>query len=229
MEKMLSIEDLFRDEAKNPFHYDLNLANLDVNTGPEVIFENVKNIFIQGLIIISNGEALDSKNKNSVSIDKMTETDFKKIRDRMLSIGIEAKYKTYDTNDKDYYLRGLMYKLEKKEGIKMTVSMDWHSQLISKVDFHLENKEILPSLMETIGNCPEANYFLNMVPPKNLKDYNIRYIKKEEPDKLHVIYFDAAHPLSANYSVSGSINNGLAKVKRFHCNGVIDTNINSNN
>ena len=192
MEKMLSIEDLFRDEAKNPFHYDLNLANLDVNTGPEVIFENVKNIFIQGLIIISNGEALDSKNKNSVSIDKMTETDFKKIRDRMLSIGIEAKYKTYDTNDKDYYLRGLMYKLEKKEGIKMTVSMDWHSQLISKVDFHLENKEILPSLMETIGNCPEANYFLNMVPPKNLKDYNIRYIKKEEPDKLHVIYFDAA-------------------------------------
>ena len=133
---MLSIEDLFRDEAKNPFHYDLNLANLDVNTGPEIVFENVKNIFIQGLIIISNGNALDSKNKNSVSIDKMTETDFKKIRERMLSIGIEAKYKTYDTNDKDYYLRGLMYKLEKKEGIKMTVSMDWHSQLISKVDFH---------------------------------------------------------------------------------------------
>lgn len=192
MEKTLTIEDLFTDEAKNPFHYDLNLANKDNITGPESIFENIKNIFIQGLVIISNGEALNQKDKKAIDIDKMTESDFKKIKERMLSIGIEAKYKTYDMNDKDYYLRGLMYKLEKINGIKMNVTMDWHTQLINKVDFHLENKETLPKLIEVLEKCPEANYFLNMAPPKILKDYSIKYIKKDDPEKLHVINFDAA-------------------------------------
>ena len=42
--------------------------------------------------------------------------------------------------------------------------------------------------------------------------------------KKYVIYFDAAHPLTADHSVSGSVNNGLSKVKRFHCNGVVDIN-----
>ena len=174
MEKTLTIEDLFTDEAKNPFHYDLNLANKDNITGPESIFENIKNIFIQGLVIISNGEALNQKDKKAIDIDKMTESDFKKIKERMLSIGIEAKYKTYDMNDKDYYLRGLMYKLEKINGIKMNVTMDWHTQLINKVDFHLENKETLPKLIEVLEKCPEANYFLNMAPLKILKDYSIK-------------------------------------------------------
>jgi len=85
-----------------------------------------------------------------------------------------------------------MYKLEKIKGIKMTVTSDWHSQLISKVDFHLNNKEILPKLMSTLEHCPEANYFLNMTNPKILKDYCIKYIKKDDPEKLHVINFDAA-------------------------------------
>ena len=40
----------------------------------------------------------------------------------------------------------------------------------------------------------------------------------------YVIYFDSAHPLTADHSVSGSVNNGLSKVKRFHCNGVVDIN-----
>ena len=111
----------------------MNLANKDSITGPESIFENIKNIFIQGLLIISNGEALNQKDKKAIDIDKMTESDFKKIKERMLSIGIEAKYKTYDMNDKDYFLRGLMYKLEKINGIKMNVTMDWHTQLINKM------------------------------------------------------------------------------------------------
>ena len=42
--------------------------------------------------------------------------------------------------------------------------------------------------------------------------------------KKYVIYFDSAHPLTADHSVSGSVNNGLSKVKRFHCNGVVDIN-----
>tara|TARA_B100000900_G_scaffold414227_1_gene440306 strand:- start:1387 stop:2025 length:639 start_codon:yes stop_codon:yes gene_type:complete len=192
MEKNLSLEDLFTSEPKNPFHYDVNLSNNNNLVGPEAIFENLKNIFIQGLVIISNGEVLNNGDEKSIDIDKMTEKDFKKIKDRMLSIGVEAKYKTYNMEDKDYYLRGLMYKLEKIDGIKMSVTMDWHSQLINKVDFHLRSKEILPTLISTLEQCPEANYFLNMSKPKDLKDYCIKYIKKNEPEKLHVINFDAA-------------------------------------
>ncbi len=35
MEKTLTIEDLITDKAKNPFHYDLNLANKDNITDNE--------------------------------------------------------------------------------------------------------------------------------------------------------------------------------------------------
>ncbi len=40
----------------------------------------------------------------------------------------------------------------------------------------------------------------------------------------YIIYFDAAHPLTADHSVLGNTNNGLVKIKRFHCNGVVDIN-----
>ena len=192
MEKNLSLEDLFTSDVKNAFHYDIVLANNNNESGLKPIFEKLKGIFIQGLVIISDGSILNENKEQIIDIEKMTEDDFKKIKDRMLSIGVEAKYRIFDTKDKDYYLRGMMYKLEKIKGIKMTVTSDWHSQLISKVDFHLNNKEILPKLMSTLEHCPEANYFLNMTNPKILKDYCIKNNKKDDPEKLHVINFDAA-------------------------------------
>ena len=39
----------------------------------------------------------------------------------------------------------------------------------------------------------------------------------------YLVYWDAAHPLTANYTVTGSSNNALSTAKRFQCNGVIDT------
>ena len=188
----LTLEDLFTQEAKNPFTYDLNLTDLNQNSTPLNVFESIKNIFIKGLIIITDGEALNSENKSSIDIDRISENDFKKVRERMLSIGIEAKYKVYDSNDKDFYLRGLMYSLEKIEGIKMSATLDWHTQYVQKIDFHLKDKELVEKLMETLEKHPEANYFLNMNKPKNLKDFLIKFVKKEEEDKLHVIYFDVA-------------------------------------
>ena len=72
----------------------------------------------------------------------------------------------------------------------------------------------LLELKDDSGNVAVNNRIITDMQIRNFYDGTPKY----------VIYFDAAHPLSANYSVSGSINNGLAKVKRFHCNGVIDTN-----
>ena len=44
---------------------------------------------------------------------------------------------------------------------------------------------------------------------------------------LYIVYWDAQHPLSQNYTVTAtSGNTAIASVKRFHCNGVIDTNKN---
>ena len=187
---MLTIQDLFNDDAKNPFFYDLNLGD-NLKEGPQAIFENVKNIFIQGLVIISNGEVLNKKDK-SINIDMMTDDYFKKVRERMLSIGIESKYKIYDLSDKDFLLRGLCYQLEKIPDIEISVTLDWKTQYINKVDFHLKDKEVLPKLYEAVEKNSEVNYFLNVLPPTKLKDYSIRYIKKEEQNKLHGVYFDVA-------------------------------------
>jgi len=193
----LTLEDLFTQDVKNPFTYDLNLENTS-NT-IEDLFEQVKSIFIKGLLIITNGEALNDKIENSVDINKMTEKDFKNIRERMLSIGIEAKYKILDNNDKDYYLRSLLYDVQNIEDLKLMVTQDWHTQMIHKIDFNLKDETILSKLVEKLEKHSEANYFINLAKPKNLKDYTIKYIKKDEEDKLHVIYFDAANITDYQY------------------------------
>ena len=193
----LTLDDLFTQDIKNPFTYDLNLQNTS-NT-IEALFEQLKSIFVKGLMIVTNGEALNDKIENSIDINKMTEKDFKNVRERMLSIGIEAKYKVLDINDKDYYLRGLLYDIQNINGLKLMVTQDWNTQMIHKIDFNLNDKSVLPKLIEKIEKHSEANYFLNMAKPKNLKDYIIKYVKKDEEDKLHVIYFDAANITDYHY------------------------------
>ena len=197
MESNFTIEQLFSQSPKNPFHYNVTLEGINENSKPSAVFENIKNIFIKGLVIVTDGNALNKDNKSVIDIDKLEESDFKKIRERLLSIGIEAKYKIYDENDKDYYLRGMLYDLEKDKNINLSVNIDWRSQLINTVEIKLK-KEKANDLYKKLEKHPEANYFMNINPPKNLKDFTIRFTKETE-NKLHVIYFDVAKQTDYHY------------------------------
>ena len=197
MDSNFTVEKLFTESPKNPFHYNVSLEGLDQNSKPSLVFENIKNIFIKGLIIITDGEALNKDNKSIIDIDRIEESDFKKVRERFLSIGIEAKYKIYDENDKDYYIRGLLYELEKNEKIDLFVNINWKTQLINTVEIKLK-KENVNELNKVLEKHPEDNYFLNILPPKNLKDFTIKFTKQKE-NKLHVIYFDAAKETDYHY------------------------------
>jgi hypothetical protein len=190
-ENELSLENLFNKEAQKPFYYNISFKELTVNSKDIDIFNHLKEIFAKGLLIVTDNN-LKSVGTNGVDIGKMSEKDFKKVRERFLSLGIDVKHRRYDESDKDYYLRRVCYNAQDIKGLKLEVTMDWKSQYVNKVLFKAENKEILPELMRVIEDTPESNYFLELAKPKNLKDYIIKYSLKTEPKILHVINFDMA-------------------------------------
>lgn len=51
-----NVEDVFKESPKDPFHYDLKFSNLNQNSKPKKIFENIKNIFVKGLLILNKKE-----------------------------------------------------------------------------------------------------------------------------------------------------------------------------
>jgi hypothetical protein len=189
-ENELSLENLFNREAKKPFYYNIKFKELTVNSKDIDIFNHLKEIFAKGLLV-TNG-SLKLEGTDGVDIGKMSEKDFNKVRERFLSLGIEVKHKSYDESDKDYYLRSVCYNAQDIKGVKIDVTIDWKSQYVNKVSFKVEKKEILPEIMRVIEMTPEANYFLGLAKPKNLKDYIIKYSLKTDPKILHVINFDIA-------------------------------------
>ena len=147
----LSLDDLFLQDAKIPFHYNIKLKELKTNS-TEDLFNHLKEIFAKGLLIItSNNLKLDNPgNVCAVDIGRMSEKDFKNVRDRFLSLGIDVKHKIYDESDKDYYLRSVCYSAEKIKDLKLEVTLDWNTQYINKVAFKAGRKEIVPKIMEAI-------------------------------------------------------------------------------
>jgi hypothetical protein len=197
----LSLDDLFLRDAKIPFHYNIKFKELKTRSTEE-LFNHLKEIFAKGLLLVtSNKLKLENpENVSAVDIGRMSEKDFKNVRDRFLSLGIDVKHKIYDESDKDYYLRSVCYSAEKIKDLKLEVTLDWNTQYINKVAFKAGNKDIVPKIMEAIEKTPESNYFLALAKPKELKDYIIKYTLKDEPNKLHVINFDAAKITDHHYN-----------------------------
>ena len=114
----------------------------------------------------------------------------------MLSIRIETKYKVYDPEAIDYHIRGLLYDIEKIEDLIIEVNLNWRTQIIDKFSYKFNN----PTTIETINKFnqyvnkhKEIAWLLNLkLNIKELKDIAIKYSKKEEPNIVHVLYFDYA-------------------------------------
>lgn len=194
----LTLEKLFNQPVQKPFTYNLNLEELKENHGFEGIFEQLKKIFVNGVLHTTSHDCVETDAGKSIMIDKITKLEIEKIKEYMLSIGVELIYKEFNKEDKDYYIRGLLYDIEKIKNIKISITSDWKTQLINTVSINVE-KEQGVELMTKIKKHSEANYFLNLYKPETNKDFKIQYIKKDNPTVMHIIYFQAAKITDYHY------------------------------
>lgn len=189
----ISLDDIFKNEIKGPFFYNLDLSNINNNVNKnnltEKIFEKFTEIFKKGLSIVTGSS------NNILQIENIKIKDIELVRKHMLSLGIEVKYKNFDDKDKDYYIRKFIYAVEKLDNIIIKLTLNSNDQFIKKVDFTLNNK-VLPEFNKIASLHREANYFLSIVKPKNLKDYLIKCNKK---NSTFVIYFDYANRIDYQY------------------------------
>lgn len=184
--KACTIDDIFINDIKEPFFYNLNIKCAKNNV--ENLFKNVKDIFIKGLII-----HYGNNQTNSVNIDQITIDQFEKIRDYMLSIGIETKYKCYTESDKDYIYKKLIYDIEHLPDLEIHVLTNWKSNYIEKIQLNIvnNNKDTLLEINKKLNEHTEANLFLKMIKPNKLKDFAI-FIQKKGEKSIQIVSFDYA-------------------------------------
>ena len=199
----IQLDTFFNSDIKNPFTYNLNLDldNDDIGLNYTKIFEKIKNIFVQGLLYIT-----DEKNicidgdKKSVLIDKIPNKDINKVKQYMLSLGIEVIHKEYTDEDKDYEIRRLLYTLQKylKDEVKIEVTMDWVKQLITKTKLTCD-KQKLPELDVILRHYPDANFILKLYTPNKIEHCHMYYNKENQPNILNIIAFKHANIADYQY------------------------------
>jgi hypothetical protein len=198
----IQLDTFFNNDIKNPFTYNLKLDDSDdMSLDYAKMFEKIKNIFVQGLLYIT-----DEKNifidgdKKSVLIDKIPNKDINKVKQYMLSLGIEVVHKEYTDEDKDYEIRRLLYSLhdQLKDEVKIDVTMDWVKQLITKTQITCD-KSKFPELDKILRCYPDANYILKLYTPNKIEECHMYYNKENQPNILNVISFKSANTIDYHY------------------------------
>ena len=167
-DKIGTLEELFKAELKEPFHYKLSLT--DVRNNAKDIFESMRKMYTAGLVIHFGNE--DSQ---SVDIQTLSPEKIEKINKYMLSIGIKATYKVYKASDVDYLYRRFLNRIDNFKDLSIDVISDWKTQMIKSIRLNVtnNNKETLDEIMKELEDHYEANFFLKMKPPKTLKEFAI--------------------------------------------------------
>ena len=185
-DKIGTLEELFKSELKEPFHYKLSLT--DVRNNTKDIFESMRKMYTMGLVIHFGNEE-----KQSVDIQTLSPDKIEKINKYMLSIGIKATYKVYKARDIDYLYRRFLNRIDTFKDLSIDIISDWKTQLFKSIRLNVvnNNKETLDKIMKELEDHYEANYFLKMKPPKELKEFAILVATKD--NTTHVINFDFAN------------------------------------
>ena len=200
-ENNINLDEFFNNIAKNPFTYNLNLGDDDTEITYDKLFDKVKNIFVQGLLHITDSKnILIDGDKKSVMIDKIPNKDIETVKEYMLSLGIEVVHREYTEEDKDYQIRRLLYCLQDKlkEHVKIDVTMDWVKQLIHKTQITCD-KSKLEELNIILRSYPEANYILKLYTPEKVEECHMYYNKADKPNILNVISFKTADIVDYQY------------------------------
>lgn len=196
----INLETLFSGSIKNPFTYNLNLKESSI-ANCSVLFEEIKQIFVQGLLYNTDEENILVKDgKKTLLIDKIPNKEINIIKQYMLSMGIELTHKQYNDEDKDYYIRGLLYELQSKyvDNVNIKVEMDWMKQLISKVHFTIDEK-VVKEVNAVIRKHKEVNFVLKLLKPENIEECYLSYYKQGEPTIINIIYFKGANMADYQY------------------------------
>lgn len=203
MDTVNTIEDIFKAELKDPFHYKLSITDLKNNNRD--IFESMRKIYMTGLVI-HYGNIDD----NTVDITSLNNDKIDKINKYMLSIGIKANYKVYTASDIDLLYRKFIYEIENFKDLEINTVVDWKTQFIKSIKLNIvnNNKEILTDVHNTLSKHTAANYFLKMQSPKKLEDYAI--LVTVDPI-VHVINFEFAKIGDYDKSTCGQKHKKLIK------------------
>ena len=195
------ITKIFDNEPLDPFSINLQILAPKTKNDNAFIFSRLKDILIKGLIMLTTGDQNNFDIK-SLNIGKITENHIEKMKKYMLSFGINLHFLIVDKNEKDSLMRHFLYELEQIPDLSISVTMDWKSQLIEKLDFKMSAKNknnVTKQIDVVIQNHRVINFFLKMYKPKTLKDYSImvKNVKKQE----HFIFFFSFATLSEHQKI----------------------------
>jgi hypothetical protein len=187
-EQECNILELFKREPKEPFSINMNIHS--ENTTMSDIFNKIKSIYCQGLMIQA-GKAIT----NTLTITDVNQKHLDIMKRHMLSMGFDVKHRKYSNGDKDCIFRDFLYDIQNQEGIIIKVLSDWNTDMIEKIEVSMkisrQNTDALLRFQKAITKHYEANHFLKLVKPTKLHDFPI-IIKKLGEDFVHIIYFDFA-------------------------------------
>jgi len=190
-----TIEKIFMNPVKSPFSY--NLSQIVLNNNIEHIFNQIKNIFTVGLLHVTN-KYKENDNGKIIDLDRISEEDISKVKEYMLSMGIDVIYKKYNKEDIDYHIRSVIYAIENIKDIQLEIVSDWKTQYIKNLHIKIKPEQG-EELTKILKKYPESNYFLGLYKPETMKDYKIQYVKKEDPNIVHIINFKAANITDYHY------------------------------
>jgi len=182
-----TLEDLFKDEIKDPFFYKLNLNESKDN---KELFEKIQNIYKTGLMILFGDEI-----SKTINIQNLSYKHIEKINKYMLSIGIEVKYNKLTNYELNKLYESFLFELEYIDELDIIVTKNWKLDEIITISLNIkdgiEDKKITNNkIIKVIEKYPCINHLLKFKPIVNLKDYAI--IAKLS-DEIHIINFEFAN------------------------------------
>ena len=122
-DKIGTLEDLFKDEIKDPFFYKLNLNESKNN---KELFEKIQNIYKTGLMILFGDEL-----SKTINIKNLSYRHIDKINKYMLSIGIKVQYNRLTNFELNKLYESFLFELENIDEIDILVTKNWKLDEIS--------------------------------------------------------------------------------------------------
>ena len=185
-QKNLNLIDIFKQPPKEPFSISISFDCNNI----ENLYDNIKNLFIKGIITLSGYE-------NSIEINKIKKEQIDIMKKYMLSMGIEVKLKKYDDNEKDYLIKKLLYDIETIDSLNIKVIKEWKTDLIDGIILNFKNKknnkQIINKYNRILKKHYEANHYLKLTKKEFLHDYYM-LIKHSNKD-IYILFFDIANKL----------------------------------
>lgn len=188
--KIYNIINIFKGEPRDPFALNMQINKKNLTT--KEIFNEIKSLYCKGLLIQKGSNI--NPNINKIRVNDVTNEHIEIMKYHMLSLGIDVNHMVYTKGTKNYIFKQLLYDIQHIKELNIKVTTDWKEDLIEKISISFDekkiNKKCVLEFEKNVRKNYEANHFLKLLEPKNLKDYAI--IIKLHENKYHVISFDFA-------------------------------------